>query len=142
MRPKLGVYCLLLITAVAIAATMTLDDKELAKRLVGTWLTDPSEPGPMVSRATYKADGTGTEVVWRRGDRESVGVRVTTRWSVTNEVLYITSTGSSDAQKIPVGIHLKDRIISITADKLVFEALDGYGEGKGKRATKIRRKDA
>ncbi len=96
----------------------------------------------MMSTATYKSDGTGTELVWPRGEPQSAGVRVTTRWSITNAVPYITSTASSDPQRIPVGINLKDQIISVSADKFVFEALDGYGETTGKRATKIKKKDA
>jgi hypothetical protein len=133
---------LLLITSLLGAATMTLDDKDLAKRLVGTWVNDPAGTEAMVSTATYNPDGTGMELVRPRGAPESAGVRVSTRWSITNSVLCITSTASTDPQKIPVGINLKDRIVSITADRFVFEALDGYGDTKGKRTTKIRRKDA
>jgi len=121
---------------------MALDDKELAKRLVGTWTTDPAELGPIVSTATYKADGTGTELVRPRDQPESAGVRVTTTWSITNGILRIKSIASSDPQRIPVGIDLKDRIISISADKFVFEALGGYGETNEKRSTKLRKKDA
>src|SRR5579859_239135 len=124
------------------AASITLEDKELAKRLVGTWITDPGEPGPTVSTVTYNADGTGSEVVRLREQSESAGVRVTTIWSITNGVLCIKSIASTDPQRIPVGINLKDRIISISANKFVFEAFDGYGDSNGKRSTKIRKKDA
>jgi len=141
MRAKLGVYSFFLTIAVASAATMALNDKELAKRLVGTWSTDPSDPGPITGTATYKADGTGTQVVRPRGEPETASVRVTTRWSITNAVIYMTSTASSDPERIPVGINLKDRIISISADKFEFEALDGYGETNGKRETRIRKKE-
>lgn len=142
MHARIVAMLLLLATSLLGAATMTLDDKDLAKRLVGTWMTDPAAAEPMVSTATYKADGTGSELVRPRGESESVAVRVTTRWAITNSVLHITSTASSDPQKIPVGIKLQDRIISISADRFVFEALDGYGESKGKRSTKLRKKDS
>ncbi len=84
MQTKLVALYLLLIGTLAVGAVLTPDDKELARRLVGTWTTDPSEPGPMVSTATYKADGTGTELVRPRGEPGSAAVRVTTRWSITN----------------------------------------------------------
>src|ERR1041384_5818392 len=108
MRAKLGVYYFFLTITVASAATMTLDDKELAKRLVGTWSTDPSEPSPNTGTVTYKADGAGTQIIRPRGKPETEIVRVTTRWSITNAVLHMTSTASSDPLRIPVGIHLKD----------------------------------
>jgi hypothetical protein len=142
MRARIVTTLLLLATSLVGAATMTLDDKDLTKRLIGTWMTDPAGTEPMVSTATYNPDGTGSELVRPRGEPESAAVRVTTRWSITNAVLHITSTASSDPQKIPVGIKLQDRIISISADKFVFEALDGYGESKGQRSTKLRKKNA
>ena len=140
MRAKLGAYYFFLTIAIASAATMMLDDKEIAKRLIGTWSTDPSDLGPITATVTYKANGTGTQVIRPRGEPETASVRVTTRWSITNAVLHMTSTASSDPQRIPVGINLKDRIISISADKFECEPLDGYGETNGKRETRIRKK--
>ena len=142
MRVRIVITLLLLATLVAGATTMTLDDKDLTKRLIGTWITDPAGTELAVSTATYSADGTGSEFVRARGEPESAAVRVTTRWSITNAVLHITSTASTDPQKIPVGIKLQDRILWISADKFVFEALDGYGQSKGQRSTKLRKKSA
>jgi hypothetical protein len=142
MLKKVITLCALFALATAGAASLPLDDKEIAKRLVGTWVDEPSEQRPFVSTVTYKADGTGTELVHLREQAEATGVRVTTRWSVTNSILCIRSIATTDPKRIPVGVELKDRVISISEDKFVFEALEGYGESNGKRTAKVRKKEA
>lgn len=127
-------------TMFAAAATAQSDDAALARRLVGTWVTDPASESQGLSTATYNADGTGTESVRLRDQPESAAVRLTTRWSIKDGILTLKSLTSSDPQKVPVGLELKDRIISITAERFVFEAHAGYGKGNGKRDVKLRKR--
>src|SRR5258708_476790 len=111
---KIAWFAFLFSSALAVAAALSLYDKELANRLIGTWTTDPAESGRMVSTATYKSDGTGTELVRFRQRTEDTEVRIATRWSITNGILCLKCTGSSDPRRIPIGKELKDRIISIS----------------------------
>jgi hypothetical protein len=53
----------------------------------------------------------------------------------------VVSVKSSDSQKIPVGIQLKDRIISISDAELIFQPLEGYDESAPRRVTRKRTKD-
>jgi hypothetical protein len=137
---KLLAILLLVTTVAAYSATPPADDAELARRLVGTWITDPADKSPAVSTVTYNSDGTGSELVRLREQPESASVRVTTRWSIKEGILTLKSVASSDPEKIPVGLELKDRIISISADRFEFEAYAGYGDGKGTRGVKVRKK--
>jgi hypothetical protein len=116
-------------------------DHALGMKLVGTWLNAPADPQPYTSKSTYRSDGTGVERVWPSGQPESGAVRVETRWSVTNGILAIVSVSSSNPQKIPPGIELKDRIISISETELIFEPIEGYDESVPRRVMKRRMKD-
>lgn len=130
---------LLLVGALfACAAKAPFDDAALTRQLVGTWTNDPAQAGPVVSTTTYNLDGTGVETVRLSSQPESDGVRVTTEWSVKDGVLILKSVASSDPQRIPAGIELKDRILSISNDRFVFETCDGYGGNKGRQGVKVR----
>jgi len=61
--------------------------------------------------------------------------------TASNGILAIVSISSSDPQRIPAGIQLKDRIISISETELIFEPFEGYGESAPKRVIKKRIKD-
>lgn len=115
-------------------------DAELARLLVGTWITNPDDKSQVVSTITYKSDGTGTESVRLRDQPESTSIVVTTRWSIKDDILSLKSVTSSDPQRIPVGIELKDRIISISENRFVFEAFEGYDKAiKGTQGTQVRK---
>jgi hypothetical protein len=116
-------------------------DEEISHRLLGVWVTDPAADSPFVTTVTYRKDGTGTEIVSPRSEKESSGVRVVTAWTVRDGILTIKSTGSSDPARIPVGVELKDRIISLSEESFTFEAADGYGQTNGKRETRVRKKE-
>jgi hypothetical protein len=116
-------------------------DHALEIKLEGTWLTVPSENQAFSSKATYRSDGTGIERVWSSGQPESQAVRVETSCAITNGILTIVSISSSDPQKIPSGIELKDRIISVSETELIFEPIEGYGGSAPKRVIKKRIKD-
>ena len=120
--------------------TAPSEDAELARRLVGVWVSDPAEPRPLDSIVTLNADGTGTEVAYERGKPPNSGVTVTTRWSIKDRILSVRSITSSDPQRIPPGIQLMDRIISISDEKFVWEAGAGYGTAGGTRHTSLRKK--
>ena len=115
--------------------------RELAKRLVGTWVSDPAseEAGRSTSEATYREDGTGEDVI-RVGDgADAKVVKLTTRWKVEGGKLCLEAVTSSDAEVIPVGLMLKDVVISISDERLVLESYEGYGERKGVRSVRVRR---
>jgi len=137
---KLPHTILLVSVLFAVAATAPPDDAEFKQRLVGTWVSDPADKGQFVSTVTYNADGTGTESVRMRDQPESTAVRVTIRWSINDGILTLKSVTSSDPQRIPPGLELKDRIISISEERFVFEAYEGYGDAKGKQEVKVRKK--
>ncbi len=133
-------FAFLISAALTRAASLPIDDADIASRLVGTWINDPSDKSEPESTVTYNSDGTGVEVIHLPGQSGSGTVRVTTRWSIKNQILTLKSTESSDPQKIPVGIELKDRIISISDEKFVFETYDGYGGHIGKQSVRLRKK--
>ena len=131
--------CLLLSFAVlSYGATPIQNDADIAKALVGTWTDAPSDHAPMHGRITYYADGHGVEFIWPAGQPESTAIRIETQWTVASQVLVLKSVGSSDPQKIPVGVELKDRIVSVTASQLTFELTSGYQGTKKSLHTWVR----
>ncbi len=116
------------------------NDADLTQRLLGTWIDDPASKAPLVSTVTYNADGNSIASMWERGQPESTGVQITVRWSIKDGIFSLKSVTSSDPNRVPVGLELKDRIVSISEDRFVFEALEGYGDAKGKQDTRIRKK--
>jgi hypothetical protein len=123
------------------SATRTQSDADISKALIGTWIDAPSEREPTHGRVTYFADGHSVELVWPVDQTESSAIRIETRWSVTNSVLILTSVRSSNTKIVPVGIVIKDRILSISADRFVFEPAEGYGETEKKSHVRVRQKN-
>lgn len=124
----------------ALVTAARADDADLTRRLVGTWIDAPASKAPLVSTVTYNADGSSTASIWERGQPESTGVQITVHWSIKDSILSLKSVTSSDPKRVPVGVELKDRIVSISEDRFVFETFEGYGENNGKQDTKIRKK--
>ena len=86
------------------------------------------------------ADGTGYELVWPANQSDANAVRIDTVWTVTNQILVLTSVKSSNPDIVPVGLELRDHIVSISGDQYTFEPASGY-EAKDvekKRHTKLR----
>jgi len=115
------------------------NDAELGRQLLGTWVTEPTEKNSDRTTATYHANGTGEEEVHIGKGADVKIIRLTTRWSVIDGKLCLDSVTSSNPKMIPVGLKLKDIIVSISNDRLVLEAFEGYGSGKGTRATRVRK---
>ena len=131
----------LMFLAVAVcAATKTQSDADISKALVGTWIAAPSDHEPIQGRVTYFADGHSVELVWPAGQPESTAVRIESQWLVTNSMLILTSVKSSNPQIVPIGIQIKDHIISISEDQFVYEPAEGYGDIEKKRQVRIRQK--
>ena len=124
----------------ACGATKTQSDADISKALIGTWIDGPSEQEPMHGKVTYFADGHSVELVWPVGRPESTAIRIETQWSVTNSILILTSVKSSNTQIVPIGIQIKDHIISISENQFVFEPAEGYGDIDKKRHVRIRSK--
>ncbi|MDE3100420.1 MAG: hypothetical protein KGJ88_13200 [Verrucomicrobiota bacterium] len=124
----------------ACGATKVQSDVDISKALLGTWIDAPSEQEPMHGRVTYFADGHSVELVWPVSQPQSTAIRIETQWMVTNSILILTSVKSSNTQVVPVGVVIKDRIISISADKFVFVPAEGYGDIEKKSHVRIREK--
>ena len=141
VRPMKAIIAAIMFLAVAACgATRVQSDAEISKALVGTWIDAPTEQEPMHARVTYFADGHGVQLVWPAGQPESAAIRIECTWSVTNSILILTSVKSSNTQVVPIGIVIKDRIVSISADQFVFEPAEGYGDIEQKRHVRIRKK--
>jgi hypothetical protein len=125
------ILCAFLIcfTILAQGSVRTLTDKEISTTFVGTWLDSPSGKAAAHSKATYFDNGQGFELVWFGDEPESTAMRLDTSWSVTNNILTLTCVKSSNPQLVPVGIQLKDHILSISSDQFIYEPI-GYGDGK------------
>jgi hypothetical protein len=118
--------------------TVHLSDDELASRLVGTWKSGPEDSATHASTATYNPDGTGVEVVSFPDRPQDPAVEVTTKWRIEDGILHLNSIASTDPQRVPVGLSLKDRIVSITDDRFEYAGSDGYGGYEGMREFKVR----
>jgi len=139
---RLHIIAFVFTAALAYAVTPRSDDASLTRNLVGSWQTDPAEGTSYSSVATYKADGSALELIWKTDEIEGSRMRVTSQWSISDGVLVLRCVDSSDPSLIPIGLEIRDRIISMTDDRLVFEALDRQGQSDGQRHTKLRKKSA
>jgi hypothetical protein len=130
---------LFLLTAMTVCAEQSgIKDAELKKQLLGTWVTATDDKVSDSTTSTYYADGTGEEVVHVGKGADMRIVRLTTRWSVRDGKLCLDSVTSSNRTIVPVGLRLKDIIVSVSNDRLVLEAFEGYGSAKGTRTTRVR----
>ncbi len=116
-------------------------DTNYTRVLVGTWVNDPGDKERVSSTVSYNADGTGFELIRPgAGPGAHAAIRVDTQWSITNGVLTIKCVKATDPM-IPVNLVLKDRIISMTEDRFVFETLEGYPDNAiGKKHVRLKKK--
>ena len=112
-------------------------DAELMRLLVGTWTSAHGEK-THASTVTYEADGTGREIVSFPDDKERPQVEITTEWRIEEGVLHLKSLTSSDPMRVPVGLELKDRVLSIDGERFEYAGADGYGGWEGMREHKVR----
>ncbi len=131
---------LLLFVALVARGADATDDASLTHRLIGTWVSGPADKGPFAATVTYNTNGTGLGVLQSAGDSTNVEVRVEIQWSITNGILTIKCLRWTDP-RLPTGKVLKDRIISISEDKFVYETYEGYSAGAtGQRRVRVRKK--
>lgn len=99
------------------AANADTDDAALSTLLVGTWINPPDSPDyeRIPSRETFKADGTYTYFEYKDMACRKLSERITVRWTLRDGVL--TSILSD-------GAILKDKIVSLTQEKIVLRSLD------------------
>lgn len=99
------------------AADTTTDDAALGAQLVGTWINPPDSPDyeRIPSRETFLADGTYTYFEYKDMACRKLAERITVRWTIRDGIL--TSILSD-------GAILKDKIISLTPEKIVLRSLD------------------
>ncbi|MBA5690202.1 lipocalin family protein [Rugamonas apoptosis] len=99
------------------AAAPATDDAALGAQLVGTWINPPDSPDyeRIPSRETFLADGTYTYFEYKDMACRRLAERITVRWTIRDGIL--TSILSD-------GAILKDKIISLTPEKIVLRSLD------------------
>lgn len=99
------------------AANADTDDAALSALLVGTWINPPDSPDyeRIPSRETFRADGSYTYFEYKDMACRKLSERITVRWTLRDGVL--TSILSD-------GAILKDKIISLTQEKIVLRSLD------------------
>lgn len=99
------------------AADANTDDAALSALLVGTWINPPDSPDyeRIPSRETFLADGTYTYFEYKDMACRKLSERITVRWTLRDGIL--TSILSD-------GAILKDKIVSLTQEKIVLRSLD------------------
>jgi hypothetical protein len=99
------------------AADAEADDAALSALLVGTWINPPDSPDyeRIPSRETFLADGSYTYYEYKDMACHKLIERIAVRWTVRDGIL--TSILSD-------GAILKDKIISLTQEKIVLRSLD------------------
>lgn len=99
------------------AADAEPDDAALSALLVGTWINPPDSPDfeRIPSRETFLADGTYTYFEYKDMACRKLVERITVRWTLRDGIL--TSILSD-------GAILKDKIVSLTQEKIVLRSLD------------------
>lgn len=111
---------------------------QFIEQLVGTWVSEPASALIVTNTTTYNADGTGTEVVeWCEKPEENPPVTVGFNWGIQNGVLSVNSISSSHPNRIPTGLQLQDRIVSVDAEKMVTTTYTGYDYGAGEPSEKV-----
>jgi hypothetical protein len=110
-------------------------DDEIARLMVGTWVSAGDASSGAVGTLHYRADGTltGTGVV--RVGEEAVEVRVEGTWKVSGGAVLLTLTKSSHPGLAPIGAEAKEVILAIDADSV------RYRRGVGKEKTRTRVKE-
>ncbi|MBA5639192.1 lipocalin family protein [Duganella sp. LX20W] len=99
------------------AADAGTDDAALSALLVGTWINPPDSPDfeRIPSRETFLANGTYTYFEYKDMACRKLAERITVRWTLRDGIL--TSILSD-------GAILKDKIVSLTQEKIVLRSLD------------------
>lgn len=111
---------------------MEQNDVQFIEQLVGTWVSEPASALIVTNTVTYNADGTGTEVVeWCEKPEENPPVTIGFNWGIQDGVLSVNSVSSSHPNRIPTGLQLQDRIVSVDAEKMVTTTHTGYDYGTG-----------
>lgn len=127
-------------------SAMLPDDALLASQLIGVWTPDPKEMEQikLKGETTYRADGTGTELIWPPGNPDYL-IHVEFHWFIRNRLL----TVAIDHANVPAEFKLPklpsklvDKIVSISDRQMIAELQEGY-EGtavKGQQKLRIRKK--
>lgn len=99
------------------AADNESDDAALSALLVGTWINPPDSPDyeRIPSRETFLANGTYTYYEYKDMACRKLVERITVRWNIRDGIL---TSFLSD------GAILKDKIVSLTQEKIVLRSLD------------------
>lgn len=112
-------------------------DANIVKLLPGTWVPDPADREALDGMTIYRADQTGTELIWPTGHPDRA-IRVEFSWEVANGRMSMITVVSSNPEIVPVGLKLVERELSISGNDRVYELADGYGSETGKRVRAIK----
>jgi hypothetical protein len=125
MKSLLAIFLVCL--AAPFVAQARESDAALAHRLVGTWVHSPDDPGPLVERLTFNADGTGISVFFDRRSPEESKTSVSMRWSVRRSLLTYVATATSNADAVRVGTTFVVKVVQVTQERFVYEPFRDYG---------------
>jgi hypothetical protein len=114
-------FLLLCVASIVRGATPLPDDKMLTSLLIGAWSLDPPRESATTSESSYRADGSCTEVIWKRDKAKGSGVEVTGRWQIKDGALNLTTVASTDPKWIAVGLAIEYQIVSLSDSRLVIE---------------------
>lgn len=92
-------------------------DAALGALLVGTWINPPDSPDfeRIPSRETFLANGSYTYFEYKDMACSKLAEKITVKWHIRDGILTSILTDGSV---------LKDKIISLTAEKIVLRSLD------------------
>lgn len=122
-RMRITYFALIFVASRLLAAGSA--DIAVTKLLVGDWDFRSVSPTVKEGIFTFRADGTfSAHGLFHVGVRES-RIDAEGKWEVKNGVLIEKLTKSSDPTRIHIGEITRDKVLSITNKKVLFEREDG-----------------
>jgi hypothetical protein len=111
----------------------------MATNMIGTWVNAAANNQPFNSESTYRADGTGEERVWPKGQPKDEAVKVQTHWMIKDGFLVVHNLRSSNPQKVAESKTFKDKILSMSKNQFTYEPWEGYGPSSPRELIKLRK---
>ena len=145
MRLALTLFALVTTVCGAAGADLQKSDADLSVALLGSWeALATSGPHKIESESTYTKDGFVAGFFWAtatypNGTTEEVTVKVRASWKVADGFLLVNDYTTDPPGVLPAAYSQKYKILSLTADEVIFRALDDGSElhRRRKRANQL-----
>jgi hypothetical protein len=121
------------------AQNLPTQDEAIAKNLVGSWVNSPVNDQPVYTETTFRADGTGEELVWPKSGSKTNAIQLQTLWMVKGGVITVFHLRSSDPKAMPEGRGMKDKILSMSQDQFTYQPYEGYIPAARRELIKLRK---